>query len=204
MAVPIARHLVEFPLNGRGRRSSDERPVVQTAAKPALSLSEQLADAFERGREEGRAAAQADLEAALAAERVNAEERLAAERRSWTVEVADRLAAGIETALQQLTGEVAGAVARILTPFVAEKLRERTVGDLAETLAGLFADGRSCLLRVTGPDDLLRLLRDKLAAHSGAIDFVTGECPDIRVLIGDAVLETQLQPWAERLRRVSE
>jgi hypothetical protein len=202
---PVHRFLVEF------KREAPRAPAPEATndagsrePSPLLPCDEPdvealIADAYRRGCEETRAAAQRDREAALAEARREAEEALAAERARWVEEEGATLAGRIGDGLVQLETLLSEKVARTLRPFLRDAVRERAVDALCETLRRLLHSRPSATLEMAGPEDLLDAVMRRLAGHEGKIAVkVTGE-RDIRVICDETTIETQIALWARSL-----
>ncbi len=56
--------------------------------------------------------------------------------------------------------------------------------------------------KVTGPSELLELVRTQLeASRRAGIMYETSETLEVRVLADQTVIETQLSAWSERLKQ---
>ena len=201
MPLPAAARLIEFKLvPGSGQARGAQSLAL---AKPDVDESgdrpEPIATAFLRGRYQGLDDARAEFEAKLKAAEEAFEERLVAERAAWVAEQGAELAAKITTAVDMLSDDIGDSVAAILSPFLEEKLRVRIVEELLRSLEKVLKGGRPATLKISGPDDLLQIIRQTLGASSSAIDFeATGEV-DVRVVADHTIIETQLEAWLQRI-----
>jgi hypothetical protein len=201
MAVPAAHYLIEFPQRGKERQVGRCASAVPAGVQLS-SLAEEIAEAETRGREEGQALVRAELEELIAIERRACEERIAADRDGWMAEQAERLQRTLETGLAELEERISGSVARILTPFLHDAMRERAVAELAGAVRALVA-GQPSGLRVIAPEPLLGVLRERFADLSASIDYAAAEGGEARVVSGSTLIETKLETWAERLREAA-
>jgi hypothetical protein len=199
MPLPAAARLIEFKLvpgagHGRGAQSL-------ALAKPEVEEDkpEPIATAFLRGRYQGLDDARAEFEEKLKAAEEAFEERLTAERAAWVTEQGAELAAKIATAVDTLSNDIGDSVAAILSPFVEEKLRVRIVEELLRSLEKVLKGGRPATLKISGPDDLLQVIRQTLGASSSAIDFEATDAIDVRVVADHTIIETQLEAWLQRI-----
>jgi hypothetical protein len=195
----LARLLPDFELIGSARFED-------IAGMPALEPAEfdpvaAAAEAEERGYRAGYEAARAEAESRAAEEAARFEERFAEARRSWADEQAERLAEQIPTALATLETALAEATARALAPFVASAVVEKALDDLRDTIVALLADDAPAVLKIAGPEDLVRPLRDRLGAAAAPIEFVADHRGEVRVIADNTVLETQLRAWSDRLAK---
>lgn len=220
----LSRHLPHFGPLGPALSARTAAPAEKPAAAPAAARppmiaerprpdvrfsQEDLARAVEFARIEARREAEADATAAIAAlEAARAEDqqafesRIAAMRADWTAQEADRLADGFTSALDGFGARLSDALAPILVPFVAERVRDQALRELDTLVKQQMALG-SGAVQITGPQDLLDALGARLGAARG-ITFTPGTTPEVRIEADGAVIETQLQAWRDRLASLSD
>lgn len=228
-ASPIARYLVEIDPRqqpkpkpaaqgiaaapARKPAAGMERPVFpsvrQPGTPPAAPSGElfhsvdhtkaKVEEAYARGRADALASARAEMDAALAAQKRSFEELLARERDTWAAAESARLEKGFTAALAEIEARIAEAAVRVLGPVLMAGLREQAAASLMEKLQVLLQKDGAGRLIVSGPEDLLRSLRERLAGQSIATVFLPGPSCDVRVEIGPTVLETSLAAWAAQL-----
>ena len=158
-----------------------------------------LAEAEQRGHEKGFAAARAELEATIAAERASFEQRVREERARWVAEEGERLSAGWDGMLQELEAKLSDAVAGLLLPVIGAGLASKAVSELSAVIADLLSEDKRPLIRVLGPEDLLTALRMRLGPKAASMEFAPSETVDLKLVLGDTVIETQLAAWRSRL-----
>jgi len=201
MVSAIAEYLAEFPLDG----SKEVKPLFrskQPRAMPSAQVddtAELIREAEERGRREGRAEAQKEFEAALAEERARSDERFIAEREKWAQEEAIRLASQLAANLESLETRLVDRVARIMAPFLVEALHAQMLDELQRALSTLLTNGQNKAIRISGPEDILSRLVGRLGKYEAAIELVTSDGPDVSVVSGDTIIDTQLAAWSQRL-----
>ena len=200
MGTPLSRVLLDF--GAASEPSPGPRPAaplsVVPPADPADDLARRIDQAFARGADEARLAADAEHEQKLAQALMLAKEERAADRARWTREQADELAAGLAAAVEALETRIAEAVGRVLTPFVTDAMRRASVEALAESIGTLLSGASQPTLRVSGPEDLLAALRERLGAGAVAIEWVANEAVEVTVSAKDSVIETEIQGWIDR------
>jgi flagellar biosynthesis/type III secretory pathway protein FliH len=157
-------------------------------------------DAYQRGRSEGYAAALAEYEQKLDDESHKLRAQLAEERDNLLNETAGKIAGDIAEIGNQLETKIAGVAARILEPFISSALQKQAVATFVEQLSSLTSDSRRPTLRITGPSDLLELVRSKLGVRSIAVELRIAPAAEVSVVVDQLVLETQVKLWAERLK----
>ena len=113
-------------------------------------------------------------------------------RQSWAAAEGNALSEALLQALRDMESQLAGAVARILQPFVEAEIRRASINELVATIETLLTrDQAAARIEVSGPEDLLCVLRPRLAGKIPAA-FVTNEACDVRVVIDQTTLETRL------------
>jgi hypothetical protein len=201
MPQPAAARLVEFKVvpsaisqRANGQTIAFSKPVEEAEEKP-----EPVATAFLRGRYQGLDDARTEFEAKLKAAEESFEERLAAKRTAWVAEQGALLADKITTAVDSLSNDTGDSVAAILAPFLEEKLRVRIVEELLRSLEKVLKGGRPAILKISGPDDLLQIIRQTLGKSSSAFEFEATETVDVQVVADHTIIETQLEAWLQRI-----
>jgi hypothetical protein len=163
--------------------------------------AEALARAEESGFRKGMAAGRADLDVRIAEERAAFAEQLRRERVRWIEEEAGPISAGWDKTLRALQAKLSDAVAILLVPLIEKGLASKAVDELSAIIGDVLSQDRQPpLIRVEGPEDLIGALRARLGHAAARIEFASGAgAADIRLVLGDSVIETQLQPWKQRL-----
>lgn len=230
MNAAIGKFLTQFDANGRvksqppaspkiqdvltrpkeARREPQPQPQPQIQAPPQLQAppspaaateappANLLDDAYRRGH----AAGLAEGDAKLAEERVRGAIRLGEERAKWSDQQAVTLVNGFEGACREIEANIASSVARILLPFLGEAVRDKAIGSLVEQISALTGNSSVPAFKVTGPGELLDLVRTQLeASRRTGIVYETSETLEVRVLADQTVIETQLSAWSERLKQ---
>lgn len=116
----------------------------------------------------------------------------------------EKLSDGIKAAILDVESNIAGSVERILTPFVVESMRRRMVDLLAEHVGALLGGSEGPMVKIHGPQDLLAMLREKLAEVSCTIDFSADASADVRIIAGQTMIESRIESWLERIKSLPE
>lgn len=201
MVGGIAQYLTEFRLDGSVEVEPrfQATPLKPTAEEPVDDTTERIRQAERKGREEGHASAQREFELALAAERARHEEQLATERANWAEQQGGQLAKQIETGLHELEERIAESAGRIMLPFLTEALREQMMAGLAEVFTSLLQNRQNATIRVSGPKDMLAALSNGLGDKGSSVEFVSNDAIDVSILVGETLVETQLEAWIRHL-----
>ena len=180
-------------------RQAQSQPQLQSplpapeAEAPPVNL---LEDAYRRGH----AAGVAEGDARIAEERVRSAIRLGEERAKWSDQQAATIVGGFETACREIETNIASSVARILLPFLADAVRDKAIGSLVEQIATLTGNSPVPVFKITGPGELLDLVRSQLqTARRTGIEYEAAETFEVRVVADQTVIETQIAAWSERL-----
>ncbi|MEP9375409.1 hypothetical protein ABLE91_01750 [Aquabacter sp. CN5-332] len=167
-------------------------------AAPGPDIAELTREAAERGRREGEAAARAEFERLRAEDEVRFAERLEAERATWSEVEAARLAGAMEAAIAEMEAGMAESLARIVSPFLEAGVRERALAELEGLMVPILAREDRPVLKISGAADLLERLRARLGDPPACV-FEPADMADVRVVVGETVLETQVRAWVDRL-----
>ena len=108
----------------------------------------------------------------------------------------------LQEGLREIENAVSNTVARVFEPFLIECMREQAITMLAETLEALLTKGEGTNLEICGPEDLLQLLREKLVIQGIKAALTPANTPDLRVKVGQTVIETQLAAWISKFEEV--
>ena len=84
-----------------------------------MTAAARIDEAFARGIDDGRAAAESEFEIKLEEQRAEFAAQLAAERQEWVAATGEELANRLLAAVQEFESRVAETTARILKPFLA-------------------------------------------------------------------------------------
>ncbi len=194
-ALPVAYYLTE--LSGEPSRRG-ARGVPGFGADGAPDVELQVSEAHARGILEGRAAAQAEQDAAIAGLTASFEQKIAAERQRWVAEQGAHLGEMIATAIEGIEQRVAEVVSQILKPILSEQVRVRAVDELSQTLNAMLTKGEYAKITVSGPQDLLSTMEARLGSHAG-LSFVASEGVDVTVSADETILETRFGAWADAI-----
>ncbi|OAF07343.1 hypothetical protein [Bradyrhizobium neotropicale] len=219
MNAAIGKLLTQFDANGRARppemprvqeplaRPKEVRREPQPQAQPQLQSpaapkaetppTNLLDDAYRRGY----AAGLAEGDAKLAEERVRSAIRLGEERAKWSDQQTLAIVNGFASACREIETNIASSVARILLPFLADAVRDKAIAALVEQISALTSNSSVPVFKITGPAELLDLVRAQLeAARRTGIEYQSADTVEIRVVADQTVIETQISTWAERLK----
>lgn len=182
------------PLIQKQPRAAQLQPLVERP--PAVPED----DGYERGLAEGYARAKAEFEQKLEREQQAFAERAADERQKLLNETAAKLAADVTEVGNELQNKIAGVAARILEPMILNIAQKQAVTNFIDHLSSITTDVRRPVLRLTGPAELLELIRTKLGVRAIAIELRPGPEIEASITVDQVVLETQLQAWTDRLK----
>jgi hypothetical protein len=209
--IPIAQYLNQF---GKANGASIPPPQAQSlllkprplpvAPPPPINIDAELAEAAERGRQSALEAARAEFAAALDLERRSWEEAEAARRIAWQATEYAIFADKIERAMAAIEDKVAAAVVRILKPFLNDERARQITKALSENLSRILSNDTPPMLKITGPQALLNVLRDKMSAHAVNVEYVPSAGVDVTIEANQTVIQSQLQAWIDHIASVGE
>lgn len=192
--LPAAHFLTDF-----GIPEVVEPPPQNDAALAAdLAWEERVEDAYARGVEHGKAAADAEIATLLAEQSAVSEQSLAAARKSWCEEEGPRLAEQIRSAIADMENRIAQSVERVLKPFLAQAVRNEAIGQLRAIVQELIGTNPGMTLEVSGPEDLLAAVRTSLPPSVAAVSYVANDASDVQIKAGASIVETRIAAWLEQ------
>jgi len=197
--VPIANFLVDF---GNKDLSLELAPATLSPVLPIaeeVNWAERTEEAHARGFEEGRQAAEAEMETRLAECKAETEREIAAARAAWCAEAGPQLAAQFSTAVREMEDRVTDAIERILRPFLVSAVRRHAVNELRTTLEDLIGKNPGVALEISGPEDLLEAVRESLPESLKEVSYAANDAREIQVKAGTALIETRISNWLETI-----
>jgi hypothetical protein len=197
-SIPSAPEGFGLGMLRRVKAVVEEEPVqVQSAPDRQAEL---IRTAEAQVRAEEREAARRQLKEALDAEREKHCEELAVQRELWVEQEAAQLSAQIVDSLGNLERILSDRVARILASIIPEALQQKALAEFNEILGTILTGEISTVLKVTGPEDMLKAIQARFAIRDGIIEFVPSDDVDVTLVAGDTTIQTQLNSWSIRLR----
>jgi hypothetical protein len=173
-------------------------------APPAPDIEGRLAEAYHRGVQEGLDAARGEAATSRALERAELQKRAVVERLDFQMNEYAKLAESISQGLSEIERRIADNVARILRPFLLVSVTSHAVEDLAANIAKLSSSGHPPLLKISGPEPLLKVLKDRVAALAVEIEFTPDAQVEVKVEASHTTIATELGPWIELIHSLSE
>jgi flagellar biosynthesis/type III secretory pathway protein FliH len=200
--IPIAQYLNRFERVGAaGVGDPPKQPPAllkpRAVAAPTENIEARLQEALERGRQEGLAAARAEVDAALARQQGEFEERAKTERIAFQNQEYAALADQISAGLSEIEARIAEAAAHILRPYLAQEQSKRVIQALSETLGRILSSESPALLRISGPEAVLNALRDRLSNHAVEVEYSLADGVDVTIEAQQTVIRSQLQAWLD-------
>ncbi len=198
--LPVARYLNELDPGSERVRNAHALPGHATGAGKAIAdVEARINEAYLQGVAEGQAAARAELDAKLKEQAAAVETRIAADRRAWLVGEGKRIAEALAAGLREIEARIADQVSRVLRPVIAGHVQRRAVEDLVQTLEALLTKGDVGRITVSGPQDLIEALRERLDGKAGNVTLIPTAAADLRIEADETVLETRIAAWAEAI-----
>lgn len=199
--IPAAHFLVDFGSKDAAPAIVEEAPDPTAITKAVeAAWAQKVDEAYARGCEDGRRAAEAEANALIEASKAESTDALTAARQAWCADEGPKLAAQLTTAVSEMQATIAAAVEIVLGPFVAQMAREEAIRQLRVMLEDLVTINSAIALDVSGPQDLLDALRDSLGETSLAVRFHVRESCDVEIKAGASILETRIAEWMQTAR----
>jgi hypothetical protein len=159
---------------------------------PIDALAAARHEGFEAGLAKARALAQQDMQAEAG--------RALSERALWTETESRLLSLKIDAGLANITTAICDQLAQTLRPVIFDAVAKRAVETMAEEVRALLADADAATVKISGPDDLIAALREKLSDCATRIDFQAVPGVDAIATLSHARIETRLAAWRARLQ----
>jgi hypothetical protein len=201
MPRPVADYLIEIssaaaePAVLITPPANDLAPIWPEESEPDWQAA--IDAARDEGREAGCEAAAADYEEKLKLAREAFEADLRAARDAWAAEEGVRLREQLDHSLAGMEERLTENVARVLRPFIVASLRERMIAKLIENVRTIVGSADRITIKISGPPDLLALLRAKLEGSPAACEYVEQEGVDVSVVADETSIDTQLKAWID-------
>jgi|SRR5579872_2907135 hypothetical protein len=199
--IPIAQYLNRFE---RAEPTALETSPRQSpfAPKPRVApaaddIESRLREAYEKGRHDGFASARNEADAVFADHKDEQEERAKAERLAFQANECAKFAEQIATGLIEIEGRIAATVADILRPYLAQEQTSRVIKALSENLARILSGDSPAVLKISGPEFMLSVLRDRLSNHPAPVEYSVEEGLDVTVEAQQTIIKSQLQTWSD-------
>lgn len=201
--IPAAKFIPEFnadpkPPTAAATQAGIKYEQPQFEKRPSLATVTED-DAYELGRMAGKAEAFKEIENKLEEQRAYHNQQLTLERFTWAKRESDKFADSISEGLKEIESKISGIVARLLRPFLIESIHGQAIAELTSALEALLGTSEGITLEVSGPEDLLQLVHEKLDSKNVTVEFKPSAGVDVRVVAGQTVLETCLGTWIKKV-----
>jgi hypothetical protein len=199
--IPIAQYLNRFeraePTNVEAPRRQNALTLMPRVVPIAEDVETRLREAFEKGRQEGLAAARVESAAALASQRDEQDKLVEAERLVFQANEYAKLAEQISGGLIEIEDRIAATVARILRPYLTQEHATRITKALSDNLARILSGESAALLKISGPENLLNILRERLSKRHVQVEYSFEDGVDVTIETQQTVVQSQLQAWID-------
>ncbi len=177
------------------RRLGD--PGHRPAASPGVH---QARSALDQARADGAAEAERRFESRRAEDRAAFDATLAERERRHNENVANVVAERLKAAVGEIETRISTEVSRAVARFLSGAIRDRALGELADTIRALTLRGEATHLHVSGPPALIAALQVKLSDAGFANAEVTEtDSAELRVTLDDTVIATRIGAWMDRV-----
>ncbi|HEY1943937.1 MAG TPA: hypothetical protein VGH40_17640 [Roseiarcus sp.] len=212
-APAMARVLREAATGGRSAQPREERRersnledawapppesvVPPRPEPPAVDVEKLVAEAYERGLREGAATARAEDAETLAREQAAVQQRGLESQIDFQANEYARVAEALSTGLAEMEDRIAASVTRILAPLLSAEMTKRVVEELCDDIARLCSGGSQEIVKIRGPERLLKLLRERVAGLPAEVEFVGEDAVEVTVEAQHTLIRSQLRPWED-------
>lgn len=198
-ALPVSHYLRDLSPDA-ARKALKGVAGIAVDDEMSSDIEKRVDEARTLGILEGRAAVQAEYDVRLAQQVDGLEKKFAQERAAWARDQGGRLGELIVERLDAIESKIAEQVAAVLRPFIGDEVRGRALAELKGMLEKMLLNGDYAKITVSGPADLIEVLRAQIADRAKSVTFVTTERPDVTVIADETILETRIVEWLGAIR----
>lgn len=188
--IPLASRLSEVPRPDRTGASGRAAP---------SRMESEASLAYERGLNDGRAAALALAAAREENLKSGHDAALRSAREDWAKAEGEKLAADLQAQFTRLETEIAETVAACLEPFLVAHVRDAAVEALKSAVADILTVDPTTRFRVSGNADLIAHCRAVWGVHPATLTFVENDSSELSAHCDMTVLETRIAEWLGRI-----
>lgn len=165
------------------------------ALPPEPSMDDRLQAEFERGAGEGTARTRAHYEALLEQERADHAKLLEEERVRFDMREAANVSAAIEGFIDITEQRLSYSVARLLQPFLKDRIVDQLVAAFGENLRQMTEDNGEKCIRLRGPESLVSQVLEQVPDLRGRIEVQHADQVELVALFDETTIETRLGQW---------
>jgi len=186
-------------------RPREAAPTPAPVFAPEPDIESQLAEAYHRGVQAGMDAANGEAATARALERAEVQRRSVVERLDFQMNEFAQLSETISSGLVEIEHRIAEVVARILQPLATQAVSRKIVDELVENIARLLRNGgHTGVMRISGPERLLNVLRKRVSQIAVDVEYVSEEKVEIVIEAQHTTIRSEFAPWADLVASFSE
>ena len=134
---------------------------------------------------------------ARALERTESQKRAVVEKLDFQMNEYARVAEAISNGLVEIENRIAEVVARILQPFVTDAVSHGIIEELIENTKRLRGGGQTGLMRISGPERLLNVLKKRLSHLAVDVEYVPADGVEVTVEVQHTTIRSEFAPWAD-------
>ncbi|MBN9670730.1 hypothetical protein [Roseibium aggregatum] len=160
---------------------------------------ERLQAEFQRGLSEGEERTRSHYEALLEKERDAHAKALEEEHLRFDMREAANISAAIDGFLNVVEQRISYSIARLLQPFLKEKIIEQLVHAFTGNLRQIAQECDGKLIRLSGPETLVRQVLEQMPGLREQIEVQVSDQVELVALLDDTTVETRLGQWLSQL-----
>jgi len=184
--------------------SPSPKPPADPPAAVVPDIEASIAEAYQRGVQDGRAEANAEHIKRQAAQETDYDSRLEKASEAFRAKELAQFAEAISSSLTEIEERIALTTARIMKPYLLRKQMKLVFDALCEDYARLRSSDAPPLLRVSGRESVLSALRSRLASQPIEIEYSLNENVEVTVLADNTRIQTQLQAWTDAINAIDD
>ncbi|MEM5585030.1 hypothetical protein WNZ15_21410 [Roseibium sp. AS2] len=200
MSTSIASHIPvlsvpTFNSFGACESSLVEVLVPSNDRMPEPAIEDRLLAEFERGVGEGADRTRAHYEAILEQERADHAKLLEEERIRFDMREAANVSAAIEGFVDIAEQRLSYSVARLLQPFLKDRIVDELVAAFGTNLRQLTENDEDKCIRLRGPESLVSRVLEQLPDLRARIDAQFADQVELVAVFDETTIETRFGQW---------
>ena len=160
-------------------------------------IAEALEQGYERGFAAGRAAVPAEIEGLISELAKRYDAMLADASLAWQRETSENLLEMLRTGIAAISWSIEQSVARLLKPWLLEKMHQQAVREFHASLERVITEGSS--VEVSGPECLVREIGELVAGRPVRLVLSPSKEAAVKIKIDDTMILANFSEWVSRL-----
>lgn len=191
----------------RFEETRKDTPSIEEIIEPQLDVSEEeIADLQDRYELEIQSLRRAydELLATQQDHERHIQEAIENARSEWLLKESESLVKCLKQGLEAGFVALRNDVARILEPFLGQRMSDLSVSELITVLRQATVTGEGSALRIEGPKDLIETISASFVKDGFSCEIAESDAADVRILLRATNIQTRIDEWFQTLQKPME